>query len=320
VLDEFVLPGKTATIVLTGNHGDDLRHAAEVWQKLNPGMKIPADATFHHDLLNATEHIVKINGKQTKVLVGRMQLVPSAINAAVFHQGSASVARKYYQALGVDLAEVTKLAKKEVELVGSSRSIVKRALKKIKPGTIAKGLIPLVGRSFIRLIPIAGTGLALAEFASNAEAHGVDGAVARAIPVLGDLISAHDFGSDLATQIRNDADARASSHSRILNAPSRLAWDEANRQTIAAFNELAPQIKVTNTRMSDGGGELLDLPEIAGALQEYRHLMQNTIFKRNVGLKTIDFNQEAARHKQRLRDRLEHASQKNAPIPGGWLG
>jgi len=71
VLDKFALPGNTATIILTGDHDTDIRHAKEAWRTLNPGKKLPRDATFHHDLLHATEQTVVIDGKKTKVLVGK---------------------------------------------------------------------------------------------------------------------------------------------------------------------------------------------------------------------------------------------------------
>lgn len=138
VLDKFALPGNAATIILTGDHPTDIRHAEEAWRNLNPGKKLPDNATFHHDLLHATEHTVTIDGKKTKVLVGKMQLIPADVNKAVFHQDSASVAAKYYQGLGVDVAAVARLAKEEARLAGKSRTIVSRALGKIKPGTIAR--------------------------------------------------------------------------------------------------------------------------------------------------------------------------------------
>jgi hypothetical protein len=319
VLDKFVLPGNTATIVLTGDHDTDIRHATEAWRNLNPGQKLPEKATFHHDLLNATEETAIINGKKTKVIVGKMQLVPRDVNKAVFHQGSASVATKYYQGLGIDVAGVARLAKEEARLAGKSGTIAARGLKKIKPGRIAKGLTPLVGRSVIRLIPLATTGLAVLEFAENAEAHGIGGAIARATPVLGDLISAHDLGSDLAKQIRDETDAAAAQFLSQLNKPSRDAWEEADRQTIDAFNELAPQIRVTNPPRSDGGGSLVDPRDVADALHEYHHAMQHSNYKWNSGMRN-NFNSEAKQHKQRLRERLERASQKNAPTPPGRLG
>jgi hypothetical protein len=316
-LDKFALPGKTATIILTGDHPTDLRHAEQAWRNLNPGKKLPDNATFHHDLLHATEQTVTIDGKKTKVLVGKMQLIPTDVNSAVFHQGSASVAKKYYEGLGVDARSVARLAKEEARVAGKSGTIVARALGKIKPGEIAKGIAPLVGRSIVRAIPIVGSGLAIVAFAENVEAHGVGGAVARATPVLGDLISAYDLGSELAKQIRDDADAAAGDAQRKLNEPSRKAWEQADEQTIAAYHEMAPQIRVTNQPQSGDGVELVDPHEIAAALHDYREAMQSANFLRNVHLKGFHFDAAAAHNKQQLRNRLERASQKQGPMRRG---
>ncbi len=320
VLDKFALPGNTATIILTGDHAIDIRHAEEAWRNLNPGKSLPDNATFHHDLLHATEQTVTIDGKKTKVLVGKMQLVPRDVNQAVFHEGSASVAKKYYQGLDIDIGSVASLAKKDARLAGQSRTVVSRALGKIKPGKIAKGLAPFVGRSIVRAIPIVGSGLAILEFADNAEAHGVGGAVARATPLLGDLIAAHDLGSELSKQIRDDADAAAVEVQHELNEPSRKAWEQADRQTIAAYNELASQIKVTNPPQSGEGSGLVDPQEIATALNEYRVAMQNANFRRNVNLKGFDFDAAAAHNKQQLRERLERASQNRSKERRGPIG
>ena len=62
VLDELALLGKTATIILTGDREKDIRHAENAWKKLNPGKELPANSTFHRDLLNATEHIAMKSG------------------------------------------------------------------------------------------------------------------------------------------------------------------------------------------------------------------------------------------------------------------
>jgi hypothetical protein len=317
VLDKYALPGNTATIILTGDHKTDLYHAEQAWRKLNPGKNLPPNSTFHHDLLHATEQTVTINGKKTKVLVGKMQLVPKDVNKAVFHEGTASVAKKYYRALGADISAVARLAKEDARLAGNSLTIVSRALPKIKPGKIAKGIAPLVGRSIVRAIPIIGSGLAIFEFADNAEAHGIGGAVARATPVLGELISAHDLGSDLAKQIRDEADAAARHGLSELNKPSREAWEQADAQTIAAFQELAPQIQVTNVPESEDGGRLVDADEIAAALRAYREDMQGANLSRNSRIKGFDYNAAAAYHKQQLRKRLERASQKNRPAQRG---
>jgi hypothetical protein len=50
VLDKFILPGKTATIILTGENGIDQANAKRAWQELNPGKELPPNSVFHHDL------------------------------------------------------------------------------------------------------------------------------------------------------------------------------------------------------------------------------------------------------------------------------
>jgi hypothetical protein len=314
ILDKFKLPGKTATIILTGESGTDIRNAEAAWKKLNPGKELPKNATFHHDLLHAAEETVMIDGKKTKVLVGKMHLVPTDVNDAVFHQGSASVARKYYQGIGAEIGSIERLAQAEASLAGEAGTVVARAASKIKAGKIAKGILPFVGRNVVRAIPLIGTGLAVLQFADNVEAHGVGGAVARAVPVLGDLISAHDLGSDLAKQIVDDANAAADERHRALNAPVRKAWEKANEQTIAAFNELAPQIEVTNVKQSDAD-ILVDPHEVADALRTYRDEMGVANHLRAIKGKAFDFDAAAARNKQELKERLIRASQKNAPRP-----
>ena len=114
----------------------------------------------------------------------------------------------------------------------------------------------------MRAIPLVGTGLAILEFADNVEAHGLGGAVARATPVLGDLMSAHDLGSDLAKQITDDAEAKFDAHQAKLNEPVTAAWQKASGQTEAAFQELAPHIEVTNKYGPNG---LVDPHEVAGS-------------------------------------------------------
>jgi len=215
------------------------------------------------------------------------------------------------------VSSVARLAKEEVRLAGGSSKVVGRALGKIKPGKIAKGLAPLVGRSIVRAIPLVGTGLAVLEFTENVEAHGVGGAIARATPLLGDLISANDLGSELAKQIRDDADAAAGAAQSQRNEPSRKALEQAYRQTIDAFHELAPQIRVTNRPQSADSAGLVDPNEVAAALHEYREAMQNANFRRNIRLKGFDFDAASAHNKKQLRIRLERAGQKPAPAPGG---
>lgn len=312
VLDKFTLPGNTATIILTGDHGVDQRRAEAAWRKLNPGMKLPDSATFHHDLLNVAEEVVTIEGKKTKVLVGKMRLVPTKVHETVFHQGSASVARRFYEGIGLDWKSVKTFVDEGSDAASNA---VARGAKNIKPGKIAKGIKALVGRSIARAIPFVGTGLVLLEFTANVEAHGLGGAMLRATPVLGDLIAVHDLASDLAKQIEDEANAAASEYTRELNESVRKAWEEADEQMLAAFQELAPQIDVTNKR-EGGYRPLVDPAEIAAVLESFRNQMFQANYARLS--KGFDFDAAAKRNFRQLRRRLERASQKNAPRSAPW--
>jgi hypothetical protein len=317
VLDGLLHPSKTATIILTGDRTTDLANATTAWKKLNPGEDLPKNWTFHHDLLHATEETVSINGKKTKVLVGKMHLIPTKMNNAVFHEGTVSVAKKYYQGIAANTQSIKELAKKEAKLAGEAGSIVTGALGKIKANKVARGLRPLVGRAVFRLLPLATTGLAIVEFSGNVKAHGIGGAVARATPVLGDLIAAHDLGSDIAKGMIEDARAAENEEQRRLNAHLLPAWERANEQAIAAFDELGPQIKVTNQpRYEDGS--LVDSDEIAHELDNYRTAMYHANIL-HATRKDFDFKASAARHKQNLKQGLERASQKRAPLKRGPL-
>lgn len=311
VLDKFVLPGKTVTVVLTGERRIDVQNAKNAWARLNPGRELPNSATFHHDLLNATVETVTIDGKRVKVVVGKMQLIPTKANQVVFHQGSASVARKFYEGAGIDASVIAKLAKEQA-LLGDSGHIVSRAIKRIKPGRISKRLLPFIGRSILRALPLIGTGLAIIEFTDNVEAHGLGGAIVRATPVLGDLISAHDLGSDLAQQIRAEAAASLEQAEREINEPVRQAWDEADAQMASAYQRLSPHIKVTNRPVSPGAA-LVDPQEIVDALMVYRTQMQHANYQRIRNAPGYNFKAEAARYEHELRERLERASQRNGP-------
>jgi len=312
ILDKFKLPGKTVTIVLTGEHRTDLNNAKKAWQKLHSGKQLPSNSTFHHDLLHAVEEAVIIDGKKTKVLVGKMHLVPTAVNEVVSHEGSAAVARKFYREVGTDVAKVKILAAREATLVGTAGTLVASAARKIVPGKIAKSVLPFVGRSVVRVIPFAVTGLAIIEFSDNVQAHGVGGAVARAVPVLGDLIAAHDFGSELAQQIEDDAKAQADADFQAMNQASRDAWAEATQQMIDAYRELAPSVQVTNQRQSSGD-PLVDPNDIADALQRYRDAMGSANYLRATKGGSFNYSAAAKKAKQELKDDLTHACQRKAP-------
>ena len=311
-LDKFALPGKTARIILTGDSDADIRHAEEAWKQLNPGKKLPERATFHHDLLNVTEHIETIDGKKIKVLVGEMPLVPTEIHQPLHHQGSASAAARYYEGIGNDTKDAIKqLSKKQASVAGTAEDFVARAAKKIRPGKVAKGLLPFVGRTVLKALPLINTGLALLEFSDNVQAHGVGGAIVRATPFLGSVITAHDVGTDLAKQITDDAKASVSAHDREINAPVDQAREEANRQTLDAFHELASKIQVTNLPES-GTGQLVDPEEVKDALNLYHGRMMEANQLRIEKKAGFDYNAAATENMDDLKRALEHASQKRA--------
>lgn len=311
VLDHLALPGNTATIVLTGDSKADIANAKIAWQKLNPGKQIPGDSVFHHDLLHVTEVSTTINGKKTKVLVGKMHLIPSDAHRIVYHEGSASIARKFYQGLDVDISLIKQLAKEQVDLVTDASSLVARGTLSIKPGAVPKRLRRLIGRNVIRAIPLVGTGLAIFEFTDNVEAHGLGGAAARATPILGDLISAHDLGSELAKGIVDDANNSADDTYRKNQGIIDEAWQKASAETIQSYQELSQKITVTNA--GSHLPRLVDPHEVADALDSHRNKMQSAIHLEleRGGNMISSLARKSA--KEELRIRLTKAAQKHAP-------
>lgn len=88
----------------------------------------------------------------------------------------------------------------------------------------------------------------------------------------------------------------------------------ASEQAIVAFQELAPQIHVTNRSGSSG---LVDPQEVADALKVYRQEMQLAFTLKQVKGNTYNFAAAAARAKQELKARLTNACQKDASRPRG---
>ena len=120
------MPGKTATVLLTGNRETDIAHAKEAWQKLNPGMPLPENVRFHHDLLNVTEHIETIKGKPTKVLIGELPAIPTEIHG-LFHQGSHSAAARFYDGMkmGKDtMGAIKDISKEQASLAGTGKGFL----------------------------------------------------------------------------------------------------------------------------------------------------------------------------------------------------
>jgi hypothetical protein len=195
-------------------------------------------------------------------------------------------------------------------------ALLDRTASKIVAGKTPKVLRRFIGRNIVRVIPIVGTtGLAIVDFAENAEAHGVEGAVARAIPLLGDLISAYDLGSDLAKEITDEAAAMEKAAYDDANGAVREAALLANQQAAEAFEELAKQIQVTNEIGTYGR---VNAQKVANALSIYRAQMHGANLARAANAPGLNYEKTAQRAKRALRNRLIRACQpvtRPQPIP-----
>ena len=317
VLDsfEFLKKGdKRVSLLLTGNNTLDQKNARAAWKRLNPNTKIPEGFTFHHDLRSVVEETVSIGGKKVRVLVGHMQLVPDVINRAVAHQGSASIASRLLKDQFVDKVALKKLASDEARHGGKT---ITRAAKRIVRGKIPKSIKSLIGRTVKATVPVVGTMLTLVTFEQDAEAHGVGGAIARATPVLGDLISVHDFAKELAQEIETEANEKAEKNLGDINKVVAAAWQKANEQTLEAFLELAVEIQVTATvEQTDWNGTSVgpvryhvDTKAVSDALRIYCAEMQSANRQKAEEVPGFDFDKAAREAKQSLRMRLMKAAQ-----------
>ena len=120
--------------------------------------------------------------------------------------------------------------------------------------------------------------------------------------------------SPLAKQIADEANAALDATYNEVNTPVAEASQKASEQTIRAFQELAPQIQVTNKY---GGNGLVNPTEVVEALKAYRQQMQSLNYLTDAKSKDFDFDASAAWAKQELKERLIKASQKDAPPPTG---
>lgn len=299
------MPGESPAIILTGDYDVDRANAEGVWKRLNKKDVIPDGATFHHDVLHVTETVVEIDGKPTKVLVGRMHLIPEEVYKAVSHQGSLSVGRRYYKDLGVDIKALKDVARAEAK----AGKLAARAAKKIVPGEIPKGLQKHLGRpKRFKIIPILGTTIKIVSFVDDLQADGLGKATLGATPVLGDLMAAYDLGSEIADEIRNRAEAKHNEFRTRADAAVDKSWEDATKQTIAAYDELAPYIEVTNDPGENGP---VDPEKVAEALAIYRSRMQGANLLKAERAKNFNFEATAGQVKRDLKDRLIKASQKD---------
>jgi hypothetical protein len=242
VLDDFS-HGKDVYIAISGDDKFDRAEALVKWKRDNPGMRVPEGYTFHHDLRDV-ERITLADG--STVLYGRMQLVPSDLNA-VPHVGSASFARRFGKVEGVSDADRVATARKiNSELLSGTGGVAeaRKAAAKIAKGGKAVRTVMKVGR---RMIPIVGGMITLITFKQDAEAHGIAGATLRATPLLGDFLAAYDVGNQMAQNIIANTDksqGRTALAYKVANQHAESGAAMAQRQTADAFNRIAQKVKV----------------------------------------------------------------------------
>ncbi len=227
VFDKWQLKDGDVVIAITGERAFDRSEAEKMWVSKHKGTELAEEFVFHHD--GQVTELVTHDGK--KVFVGRMQAIPEALNAKLPHIGSASVAKRY--TLDSKLAaEVNKLAR---EGKGPLKAVEKRFRKLIAKQT----------KRASRLLPIIGGAVAVIDFADNVEAHGVGGAVLRTVPLLGDIVTAYDVGSEIAESIEEQSKEALKEAYNDANEPVRQAHRAARQDTVDAFNKIAATLKVT---------------------------------------------------------------------------
>jgi hypothetical protein len=219
-------------VALSGEFGFDRAQAIRCWHG-NGGGELPGGFMFHHDGL-VTE---VITFKCQEIYVGRMQLIPEDLNLKVPHLGSASAARH----LAAARKNSTKrLADELNELALRGKGPLLKSAKRFK------SLIAKQAKRIGRIIPLVGGVLVILDFKENAEAHGIGGAIIRGTPLLGDIVSLYDVASDLADQIKSDAEREEESHREHVNRTVNQARQAAAEVTLKTFEELAGRLRVTN--------------------------------------------------------------------------
>lgn len=304
--------GESPFIIVTGDNDLDQLHAKIAWQKLNPGETIPSGTTFHHDALAAVRTKVPIGEQEIEGIVGRMQLVPIEINQAVMHGGSASIANRWYDRLRgrnipIDMKAIRAAAKEQAALAKIATSAVREIAAGIKAGQVDDSVRPLMGRA--KKVFFLGPGLMLLTFPQDVKAHGLPGAIARATPVLGEIISAYDLGTELAQEIIDKADAKETKERKLHSNRVKAAWIVARQQTVAAYRELAPSIAVTNPTVDDA--------QIGKVMTVYRNTMQQLNWLQSEqAINYDDYTAGAKRAKDQLkRGLIDEAQRNDSPSP-----
>jgi hypothetical protein len=246
------------TIAIVGDTKFDRPQAIRAWHA-NGGGKLPSGFVFHHDGL-VTENI-KYKGQT--VTVGRMQLIPEDLNFKVPHIGSASTARR--------VATATKDSTKRLANELNEMSLRGKG-PLLKSAKRFKSLIAKQAKRIGRIIPLVGGVLVILDFKENAEAHGIGGAIIRGTPLLGDIVSLYDVASDLAYQIKSDAEREEESHRERVNRTVNQARQAAAEVTLQTFEELAGRLRITNP--------YFEAQSLKAPLEEYFETVRSLIWLR----------------------------------------
>ena len=237
IYDKWQLPGPEIMIAMTGDQKFDQAQADKAWEAAGNRPLDRRRYTFHHD-----GHVMEMSKHRGQtIFAGRMQPIPIALNQRS-HLGTASIARKHLLS--------KKLAREVNELMLQGKGPLTRLSK-----VFAKRI-----KQVRRFIPIVGGALTLVTFADEVEAHGAVGAVARATPLLGDIIGAYDLGNELAAEIYEASDAMVRAAYDDANNPVHDAHAAARTTTAAAFNEVAKHVHVEQ--------EYIQIDEIVDAIEE----------------------------------------------------
>lgn len=224
-------------IVFTGDSVADKAAAIAKWNEANPLKPLPADYVWHHDP-HSLQKFKLADG--TIVVKGNLQLVPEPLNR-IGHVGGNAVARGIRDAQGIAADEYTKLAKAANE--GTE------ALTRVKGG-LAKAL-STVGKIGKAGLPVVGGILFVFNFEQDVKAHGMAGAVARATPLLGDVMTAYDLGSALADEIVSTALAAEAAEDQVRNGATDFARLAARAAMSNAMNRMLTTVRVPNPSILD---------------------------------------------------------------------
>jgi hypothetical protein len=126
-------------------------------------------------------------------------------------------------------------------------------------------------------------------------------------PVLGDLVGAYEFGSELAEHIETEAKKSLDENLDNINKPPREANAKADEDTIATFKELAATIKVTKPYFAE---DTAAHEQIADALTAFHNEVAGDLYLLDIGkMSQQDYDVRHQQHKDDLQRTLTGACQ-----------